>query len=317
MGDVKWIKITTNIFDDEKIKLIDAMPARDEILVIWFKMLILAGKANEGGALMMGGKIAYSPEMMAAIFNREIATIRLALATFQNFGMIEVEADETVVVTNWEKHQNSNGLEKIKEQNRLRQARHREKRKQLAESNVNSNVTSRDCNIIVTEQNKNKKENKNKKDNSEAEAITAIIDFLNNELGKNYKASASGNKSVIKARLKEGFTVDDFKTVILKKKKAWQGTEMDSYLRPQTLFGNKFDGYLNEHVAGVTSSNGTGKMPETVQEISSPEMIRWIEEINFSTTRFAKRWGKKMIEVSFEVQKELERRKFEKMDMAL
>ena len=301
MGDVKWIKITTNIFDDEKIKLIDAMPARDEILVIWFKMLILAGKANEGGALIMGGKIAYSPEMMAAIFNREIATIRLALATFQNFEMIEVEADETVVVSNWEKHQNIDGLDKIKEQNRLRQSRHRQKRKMLSESNVTSRDTVTLCHSEITEQNKKKKENKkkNKKDNSEAKAVTAIIDFLNEVLGKDYKANAAGNIGVIRARLKEGYTIDHFKKVILAKSKEWMGGDMQKYLRPQTLFGNKFDSYLNECVGSALT---TGETMPTSKEQITPEIMAWMQEIKGSKVKFAKRYGKKEIDVPFEIQ---------------
>lgn len=60
MAEVKWIKITTDIFDDDKIKIIDRMPARDEILVIWFKLLALAGKVNNGGLLFLNNRIAYT-----------------------------------------------------------------------------------------------------------------------------------------------------------------------------------------------------------------------------------------------------------------
>ena len=73
-----------------------------------------------------------------------------------------------------------------------------------------------------------------------------IISFLNSTTGSKYKASTDKTRRLIAARIAEGFTVDDFKTVISKKAKEWQGTDMAQYLRPETLFGTKFEGYLNQ-----------------------------------------------------------------------
>lgn len=143
MSEIKWIKITTDIFDDEKIRLIDALPEHDAILVIWFKILTLAGRQGGNGLLMMNNKVHYTDEMLAAIFNRPITTIRLALQTFEQFGMIEI-INGIISLPNWEKHQNVDGMEKAKEQTRKRVARYREKQKQLLE---NGNVT---CNVTVT-----------------------------------------------------------------------------------------------------------------------------------------------------------------------
>lgn len=125
---VKWIKITTDIFDDEKIRLIDALPDADAIIVIWFKLLAQAGKSNQNGALFLNNKIAYTDEMLATIFNRKITVVRLALETFEELNMIE--RGNYIQVVNWEKHQNIEGLEKIREQNRLRQQAFRERQKQ-------------------------------------------------------------------------------------------------------------------------------------------------------------------------------------------
>ena len=73
-----------------------------------------------------------------------------------------------------------------------------------------------------------------------------VLDFLNTVVGSAYKITTKKNQDLIKARMKEGFTVDDFKTVITKKHKEWKGTEMEKYLRPETLFGTKFESYLNQ-----------------------------------------------------------------------
>jgi uncharacterized phage protein (TIGR02220 family) len=71
---------------------------------------------------------------------------------------------------------------------------------------------------------------------------------LNARVGSHYRASTGKTKSLIRARLNEGFSVDDFKTVIEKKAAEWMGSDMEQYLRPETLFGTKFEGYLNAPV---------------------------------------------------------------------
>ena len=149
MSEIKWIKITTDIFDDEKISIIDGLPDRDVIIVIWIKLLTLAGKLNTSGVLAISKDIVYTDVMLAQAFHRPLETVQMALEIFEKFGMIE-KIDGVVTLPNWEKHQNIDGMEKIKEQNRKRVARHREKQKSLAqnnESNVTGNVT---CNVTVT-----------------------------------------------------------------------------------------------------------------------------------------------------------------------
>lgn len=155
MSEIKWIKITTDIFDDEKICLIDALPDPDAILVIWFKILTLAGKHNSNGLLMMTDKVHYTDEMLATIFRRPLNTVRMALGVFEQFGMVEI-IDGVITLPNWEKHQNIDGMEKIKEQTRNRVARHREKQKNLALGNVTGNVTVTHGNALEEDKNKNR-----------------------------------------------------------------------------------------------------------------------------------------------------------------
>lgn len=150
MTEVKWIKIVTDIFDDEKILLIDSLPERDAIIVIWFKILCLAGKQNNGGVLMFNERIPYTDEMLATIFRRPVNTVRLALKTFEEYGMIEI-VNHTITIPKWEKHQQLDGLEKVREQTRIRVARHKEKQKELA-----GNVTVTFANADRLDKDKNK-----------------------------------------------------------------------------------------------------------------------------------------------------------------
>lgn len=161
MSEIKWIKITTDIFDDEKICLIDALPDHDAILVIWFKILALAGKHNRNGLLMMSDKVHYTDEMLATIFRRPLNTVRMALGIFEQFGMVEI-IDGIIALPNWEKHQNIDGMEKIKTQTRNRVARYREKQKNLALGNVTCNVTVTESNATEEDRDKELDKDKNK-----------------------------------------------------------------------------------------------------------------------------------------------------------
>ena len=76
--------------------------------------------------------------------------------------------------------------------------------------------------------------------------IVEILDYLNQKIGSKYKSTTPKTIACIKARLKEKFTIDDFKQVIDKKVKEWKDTEMEKYLRPEALFGTKFESYLNQ-----------------------------------------------------------------------
>lgn len=159
MAEVKWIKLSVNMFEDEKIRLIEALPEADTILIIWVKLLAQAGKTNASGYIYLNENIPYTDEMLATIFNRPINIVRLALKTFEQFGMIEVTEDKFIAVCNWEKHQNLDALEKIRLDTKKRVQRHREKQKQLT-SNVSSNVTVTSSNAIEEEEDKEEDKDK-------------------------------------------------------------------------------------------------------------------------------------------------------------
>lgn len=142
-SDIKWIKIVPTIFDDEKIKIIEAMQHGDTILVIWFKLLAQAGKVNDKGLIYIIKNSPITTENLATIFNRPVEIVKLALETFEQFGMIETE--EHINITNWELYQNIEGMEKIREQNRLRQEKFKQKNRNCEKEN--DNVTLTQCNV--------------------------------------------------------------------------------------------------------------------------------------------------------------------------
>ena len=175
-ADVKWIKIVTDVFDDEKILMIEGMPEGDSIIVIWFKLLCLAGKQNNNGVFLFSMTMPYTDEMLASIFRRPLNVVKLALKTFEAFGMIKI-IDSVVIVKNWNKYQDGDKLEMLRERNRARVAAHRErqKEKQKAEncndySNVTSNVTGNVTgNVTVTEEERSKEEEEERDKDKELE----------------------------------------------------------------------------------------------------------------------------------------------------
>ena len=130
MAEMQWIKLRIDMFDDEKIKIIQAMPDGDALLVVWVRLIALAGKCNAKGLILVDDEFPYTDEMLATIFNKPLQTVRLALKTFERFHMVK-STIKGIYVTNFEKHQNIEGMDRIREQNKIRKQRERERKKAL------------------------------------------------------------------------------------------------------------------------------------------------------------------------------------------
>lgn len=176
MSDVKWIKVTTDIFDDDKILLIEGLPEADSIIVIWFKLLCLAGKQNNSGVFLLNDRIPYTDKMLATIFRRKETTVQLALKTFEEFGMIEI-VDNVITIPNWGKHQNLDQLESRKEYMREYMREYREKQRRLLESKeckVNSKVNGK-VNVNSLEGEVDKEGEGDKEEEKEDAVISLVL----------------------------------------------------------------------------------------------------------------------------------------------
>ena len=166
MAEIKWIKLNVDMFDDEKIKIIQSMPEGDSLLVIWIKLITLAGKTNDSGYIYIADNIPYTEEMLSVIMNKPLPTIRLAIDTFTKLQMVEADT-KGIYLVNFEKHQSIDKMAKIKEQTRKRVAAHRERQRLLA-SNEECNATVTQCNATDIEEDidKDKEEDKESKKKS-------------------------------------------------------------------------------------------------------------------------------------------------------
>lgn len=149
MADVKWIKLNTDMFEDEKIDFITSLPESDAILVIWIRLLALAGKCNAGGYIHLTATIPYTEEMLVHKFRKSPTIIKLALETFTRLGMVDMD-EAGIFLPNWDKHQNVEGLEKIRKQTAERVAKHRSKKKLPAGDALPVTPPNQDVTLHVT-----------------------------------------------------------------------------------------------------------------------------------------------------------------------
>ena len=131
MAGVEWVKITTSMFDNRKIRHLRRLPDGNNIVLIWVMLLTMAGRCNAGGMIFLTENIPYTTKMLADELDFEENTVILALNVFEQLQMI-VRDGACFSIAGWEEYQNIEGLDKIREQNRLRKQRQRERQKLLA-----------------------------------------------------------------------------------------------------------------------------------------------------------------------------------------
>jgi predicted phage replisome organizer/uncharacterized phage protein (TIGR02220 family) len=258
MSDIHWVKLSTAMFDDEKIRVIESMPSGGDICLIWVKLIVLAGRTNDSGLIYLTKNLPYTDDMLAKIFGKPVETVRLALAAFVKLDMVEVTGNNVIVLVNWEKHQCIDGMDRIRELTRERVQKFREKQRQIT-GNVtgNAKVTPGNALDLDLDLDLDSDSEIEKKIDSRAgtRQCVEIIEFLNTTTHRRYSSSSKSTLRLLKARFNDGHTLDDFKVVITDRTKRWgSDPKMMEYLRPETLFGTKFDSYLAQ------ASSGGGKI---------------------------------------------------------
>ena len=211
-NDIKWIKITTDMFDNRKIKHLRRLPEGNNIVLIWVMLLTMAGRCNANGMIFLTENIPYTTKMLADELDFEENTVQLALKALEQLGMITTNSD-FFYITGWAEHQNIEGMDKIREQNIVRKQRQREREKLLPE---NSHVMSRDSHATDKdkEEDKEEKEKIKEKENISYQQIADLY----NSLCPSYpsiRSLSEARKKAIRARL-HTYTVDDFRTLFKK-----------------------------------------------------------------------------------------------------
>ena len=152
MAEVKWIKLTTDMFDNRKIKHLRRLPDGNNVVLIWVMLLTMAGRCNSNGMIFLTENIPYTPKMLADELDFEENTVQLALQSLEQFNMIVTDG-RYLTIAGWEEYQNIEGMDRIREQTRKRVAKYKEKQK-LLKGNVTGNVTVTQGNATDIEEDK-------------------------------------------------------------------------------------------------------------------------------------------------------------------
>ena len=210
-SEVKWIKLTTDMFDNRKIRHLRRLPEGNNIVLIWVMLLTMAGRCNSGGMIFLTENIPYNHKMLADELGFEENTVRLALNALEQLNMV-VMNNGCFTIAGWNEHQNIEGMDKIREQNRLRQAKFKAKQKELP-----GNVIG---NVIVTPSNATEEDKEEDKDieieldKEEKISCQQIVDLFHS-ICKSYpkiRSLSDARKKAINARLKS-YSLEEFKTV--------------------------------------------------------------------------------------------------------
>lgn len=249
MADVKWIKITTDIFDDEKILMIESMPSADSIIVIWLKLLTFAGKQNNDGVFLMSNRIAYTDEMLACIFRRDVNLVRMALRTFEQFGMVEI-IENVITIPNWNKHQSLDAYEKKKAYDRKYRMEQREKQRLLAAGSNDSRTDSRTTVVVPDKEIEEEKEiERDSNKNSARQTSKADVEAFFESVWNLYPVKkGKGQVSETKRKILFKIGYEQMERAInrylteLKKDASWRKPQNGS-----TFFNSGYVDYLDEN----------------------------------------------------------------------
>lgn len=275
-SDVKWIKITTDMFDNRKIKHLRRLPDGNNIVLIWVMLLTMAGRCNAGGMIFLTENIAYTPKMLADELGFEENTVRLALEALEQFNMVVTDT-ACLRIAGWEEYQNVDGLDKIREQNRIRQKKWYDKQKALPEPNVRNDVSITQPNAPDIEEEterdiRNKKEKDMTAEPVKPADVQRIIDSWNS-LGLNKVKAINPDTSryaMLRKRLKD-YGVDTIVEGVDKirnssflqghNNKGWTVT-FDWFIKPDN-FQKVVDGnYDDRKAASQNTKAGTERMDD-------------------------------------------------------
>lgn len=238
-----YLRLKDNFFDSDELKILESM--KDGYLYSNILLKLYLRSLKNDGKLVVNDRIPYNAEMLASVTGHQIGTVKQALSIFKDLGLIDVLENGAIYMLDIQNFIGRGSSEAD---------RKREYRQRIETDRTNVQTKVREISEKsppeIEIEIELEKEIKNihspaKQDNTSKE-VYEIIDYLNLKTGKSYKHTTKKTQSLIKARLNERFTVDDFKKVIDNMCAKWIGTKWEEFLRPNTLFAGKFDDYLNQ-----------------------------------------------------------------------
>lgn len=250
-----WLKFNQDFFKSLRIKKLRRLAGGDTFTIIYLKLQLFA--LNTEGIIEYKGVFDSFEEEMAEEIDEDVENIAITVSYLLSCGLME-QADNKYILP----YVVENTGSECESLERVKSFRERQKALHCNGTVTECNATVTNCNATNvtsnTEKEKEREKDKEKEKDKYIAEIRLIIEYLNQVCGTHYRYQTEVTQRHIRARLNEKFTVDDFKRVIDKKHKEWFGTDMQKYLCPETLFGNKFEKYLNQPEETLPRTNGSG-----------------------------------------------------------
>lgn len=239
-----WIKLREDFLNGEVVDFLMAQKNGSKYVVLYL-MLCMNTKNNEGRLYSTFGEMIVPFDAEKIVRDTkyfDIDTVTVAMSLYKKLGLIYEDSNGCLMISDYE---NIVGSETYNAIHMREKRKHNNVMQMLPKSYVDKDK----------EIDKEIEKDIDKDIYSPAEAVPyrEIVEYLNIRVGAHYRATTNKTRSLIKARINEGFTFDDFKTVIDKKSQEWLNTDYERYLRPETLFGNKFESYLNQKPKKMTT----------------------------------------------------------------
>lgn len=233
-----WLKLKDDFFEDDTIAWLEEQENGKDYVLFYLK-LALKSLSEEGSLIRYVGErlIPYDTKALAKLTNTPVDTVAVAMKVFGEIGLVSIHETGEIYMNQLNELIGS----ETEVAKRVRQHRAKKltlKKKETELLHCNSEVTKCNTEIEID------KEIEIKSIEKEYIPFKEIIDYLNSKANRKFR-NVEANKKLIRARFNEKYTLDDFKKVIDNKCLDWLGTEWERYLQPSTLFGNKFDIYLN------------------------------------------------------------------------
>lgn len=277
-----YLRLKDNFFDSDELKILESM--KDGYLYSNILLKLYLRSLKNDGKLVVNDRIPYNAEMLASVTGHQIGTVKQALSIFKELGLIDVLENGAIYMLDIQNFIGRGSSEAD---------RKREYRQRIESDRINvltnvrqiSDKTPPEIEIEKEIEKEIKKEiNKihcHVEHDNTSNSINEIIEYLNSKTNKNYRSTTQKTRTLIKARMKEHFTIDDFKIVIDKKCSEWMGTKFEPYLRPETLFGTKFEGYLNQSLAKSETERRIDSVNELIDMYEQEERMS-NEEVGYT-----------------------------------
>lgn len=264
-----WLKLHKDFFKRKEIKRLRKIAGGDTYTIIYMEML-LRSIIDEGKLFFDGLEDDFASELALDIDEDE-ENVKITIQYLLKTGLLEIRSDEEYYLPDTK---DSTGCETAAA-SRMRRCR---AKKELSERNNVTPMLQNGYGELDIELDKEKEIELDKihcrvELDHTPNQVSEIIDYLNIKTNKNYKTTTNKTRTLIKARMNEHFTVDDFKIVINKMCTEWMGTNMEKYLRPETLFGTKFESYLNQTLTKSETEMRIDNVNALIDQYEREEMI--------------------------------------------